>query len=316
MIRADNVDTISIAFNANSMTVLRIVIATILFGIALDTRAEAFREAARRPKVIALGVAAQFLVLPAITFLLTLALNVRGSVALGMILVACCPPGNVSNIVTHQARGDVALSVSMTAVSNVLAIVLMPLNFAFWGGLHPTGSVMMRQIQLDPVDMLIEIGLVIGMPFVAGVLLARLFPRLASRTGKIIGPLGFFGLAALILAALLNNWALFVGYIGIVAIAVFLHDSLALGLGYTIARLTRLPDASVRAMTFEVGIRNAGLGLLLVFSYFNGLGGMALVAAWWGIWDIIAALALARWWRRIPAGSEGTAHPLPEPARP
>ncbi len=314
MIHADNVDTITIAFDASSRTVLRIVIATILFGIALDTRPESFREAARRPKVIALGVAAQFLILPGITFLLTLILNVRGSVALGMILVACCPPGNVSNIVTHQSRGDVALSVSMTAVSNLLAIVLMPLTFAFWGNLHPTGGPMMRQIALDPVDMLIEVGIVIGVPFVVGVLLARPFPRVASRAGKIIGPLGFLGLGALILVALLNNWALFVAYIGVVVIAVFFHDALALGLGYAIARVTRLPDASTRAMTFEVGIRNAGLGLLLVFSYFNGLGGMALVAAWWGIWDIIAALALARWWRRIPVRSTGSAPALAEPA--
>ncbi|HEX7537852.1 MAG TPA: hypothetical protein VF391_12725 [Dermatophilaceae bacterium] len=170
---------------------------------------------------------------------------------------------------------------------------------------------MMRQIRLDPVDMLIEVGMVIGVPFVAGFLLARLFPRLASRAGKIIGPLGFLSLACLILIALLNNWALFVAYIGVVVIAVFFHDTLALGLGYGIARLTRLPEASTRAMTFEVGIRNAGLGLLLVFSYFGGLGGMALVAAWWGIWDIIAALALARWWRRrVPAGPGGTTRSL------
>ena len=94
------------------------------------------------------------MLLPAITFLLTLALDVRGSVALGMILVACCPPGNVSNILTHRARGDVALSVSMTAVSNLLAIFLMPLNMAFWGSLHPTGKKLLEDIELDAVDML------------------------------------------------------------------------------------------------------------------------------------------------------------------
>ena len=88
-----------------------------------------------------------------------------------------------------------------------------------------------------------------------------------------------------------------VAVIGVVAIAVALHDALALGLGYGIARAFRLPLPMVKAMTFEVGIRNAGLGLLLVFAFFNGLGGMALVAAWWGIWDIIAALTLARIWR-------------------
>lgn len=155
----DDVDDIKIAFDERSMVLLRIIIGCILFGIALDTTLDDFKAAAKRPGAITIGVLAQFLVLPALTFVLTLLLGVRGSVALGMILVACCPPGNVSNIVTHQARGDVALSVSMTAVSNLLAIVLMPLNFALWGSLHPTGGELMRTIHLDALDMLAEVAL-------------------------------------------------------------------------------------------------------------------------------------------------------------
>lgn len=297
-----DVDAIRIAFDENSMVLLRIIIAAILFGIALDTRIEDFREAARQPKAIAVAIAAQFMLLPAITFLLTLALGVRGSVALGMILVACCPPGNVSNIVTHQARGDVALSVSMTAIGNILAIPLMPLNFALWGSLHPSGGALMREIDIRAIDMLAEVGLVIGLPFIVGLSIVRIFPGVSRRAGKIVTPVAFLALGALILVALLNNWALFVAWIGVVAIAVFLHDALAMGLGYGIAVAFRLPQRARKAMTFEVGIRNAGLGLLLVFANFGGLGGMALVAAWWGIWDIIAALTVARWWRaRTPA---------------
>jgi BASS family bile acid:Na+ symporter len=299
-----DVDSIRIAFDEGSQTLLRIVIATILFGIALDTRVSDFRAAARRPGVIALGVGLQFLVLPALTFGLTLALGVQGSVALGMILVACCPPGNVSNIVTHQARGDVALSVSMTAVANLLAIVLMPLNFALWGGVHPTGGPLMQELQLNATSLLAEVGLVIGVPFLLGLAIGNRFPTFARRAGKIIAPLAFLSLGGLILVALAGNWSLFVAWIGVVAIAVALHDALALGLGYSVGRLTRLPERSTRAMTFEVGIRNAGLGLLLVFTSFGGLGGMALVAAWWGIWDIVVALALARWWRRRPPADE------------
>ena len=283
---ATDVDNIKIAFDENSLTTLKIVIGAILFGIALDTSLDDFRLAAKRPGTIAIGVVAQFLFLPAITFLLTLALDVQGSVALGMILVACCPPGNVSNILTHRAKGDVALSVSMTAVSNVLAIFLMPLNVAFWGSLHPTGKDILEDIELDAVDMLVEIALVIGVPFAAGITIARLWPRFASRAGKIIGPVAFLALGAVIVIGVTNNWDIFVDFIGVVL------------LGYTIARVTRLPERSTKAMTFEVGIRNAGLGLLLVFTYFDGLGGMALVAAWWGIWDIIAGLALATVWRR------------------
>lgn len=302
LLAADDVDGIRIAFDEASLTTLMIVIGAILFGIALETKAEDFKVALRRPGTIAIGVVAQFLFLPAITFVLTLLLDVRGSVALGMILVACCPPGNVSNILTHRARGDVALSVSMTSVGNLLAIFLMPLNVAFWGSLHPTGQDLLRDIELDAVDMLAEIGLVIGLPFVVGISIARVWPVLAERAGKIIGPLAFVALGAVIVIGVANNWSVFLEFIGVVLIAVFLHDALALLLGYGVARATRLPDRSTRAMTFEVGIRNAGLGLLLVFTYFDGLGGMALVAAWWGIWDIVAGLAVAYpWGRRTPA---------------
>lgn len=294
-----DVDNIRIAFEESSLTTLKIVIGLILFGIALDTKLESFSAALKRPGAIAIGVVAQFVLLPAITFVLTLVLDLRGSVALGLILVACCPPGNVSNILTHRAGGDVALSVSMTAVSNVLAIFLMPLNMAFWGGLHPTGDALLEDIDLSAVDMLVEIALVIGVPFAAGITIARLWPRVAAVAHRIVGPVSYVGLAAIIVVGVARNWDIFVDYIGIVLVAVFLHDALSLALGYGIGRATRLPDASTRAMTFEVGIRNAGLGLLLVFSYFDGLGGMALVAAWWGIWDIIAGLAVAVTWRRL-----------------
>lgn len=189
------------------------------------------------------------------------------------------------------------MSVSMTSVGNVLAMFLMPVNFALWGSLHPTGSQLLRDIELDPVDMLVEILLVIGLPFVIGIFLAHRFPRFAERARRVVGPVAFLGLAGIIVVGIANNWALFTAYIGLVVVAVFVHDALALLLGYVLGRAARLPEASVKASTFEVGIRNAGLGLLLVFSFFDGLGGMALVAAWWGIWDIIAGLAVATVWR-------------------
>lgn len=295
---ATDVDNVKILFEESSLTTLKIVIGAILFGIALDTSLDDFAAALRRPWSITVGVLVQFIALPAITFALTLALDLRASLALGLILVACCPPGNVSNILTHRSGGDVALSVSMTAVSNVLAIFLMPLNVAFWGSLHPTAKDILADIDLSAVDMLVEVGLVIGVPFAAGITIARLWPRVAAVGHRIIGPLSYVALAGIIVIGVANNWDTFVDYIGVVLLAVFLHDALALALGYGVGRAARLPDASVRAMTFEVGIRNAGLGLLLVFTYFDGLGGMALVAAWWGIWDIIAGLALAITWRR------------------
>ncbi len=127
------IDDVVLNFNPGSLIILNVVLAAIMLGIALDTSVDDFRRALTKPKAMAVGIAAQFVLLPAVTFLLTLILSPAPSVALGMILVACCPPGNISNVLTHRAGGDVALSVSMTAVSNVLAIFLMPLNLAFWG---------------------------------------------------------------------------------------------------------------------------------------------------------------------------------------
>lgn len=293
-----DVDAIRISFDEGSLTTLRIVLALILLGVALDTRVEDFRRALRHPFAIIVVVIAQFLLLPAVTFLLTLALGLRESLALGLILVACCPAGNVSNIVTHRAGGDVAMSVSMTAVGNVLAIFLMPLNLAFWGGLHPTGRHLMREIALDPWDMVLEILLVIGIPFVIGLTVTHFWPRVAEKARKVVGPVAFLGLTGVIVVGVANNWDLFLAYIGLVVVAVFLHDAIALALGYAVGRATRLHLGVVKASTFETGLRNAGLGLLLVFTFFDGLGGMALVAAWWGIWDIVAGLAVAWWWRR------------------
>jgi BASS family bile acid:Na+ symporter len=297
-----DIDDVRIDFDATAISFMKIVIAMILFGVALDTKLEDFAAVLKRPIPILVGVVAQFLILPALTLLLTIVLDVRGSVALGMILVACCPPGNISNILTHRAGGDVALSVSMTAVSNVLTIFLLPINLAFWGGLSPAGDDILESVDLDPVKTFLEIALVIGVPFVAGLAITRLWPRVGARAHGIVEPVSFALLFVIIVGGFATNWDIFRSYITIVLLAVLLQNAMALGLGYGIARATRLPSRSRKAMTFEVGVRNTGLGLVLVFAYFDGLGGMALVAAWWGLYDILTGLVVATSWRRRTAG--------------
>ncbi|MDZ4075572.1 MAG: bile acid:sodium symporter family protein [Hylemonella sp.] len=301
------VDEIRLNFNPASLMVLNAVLGFLMFGIALDTRVEDFKRVAKMPWAMTVGIAAQFIVLPAVTYVLTLLLDVGPSIALGMILVACCPPGNVSNILTHRARGNVALSVSMTAISNAIAIVVMPLNFAFWGSLHPQASALLKTIALDPVEMVGHIVAIIGLPFVLGLLCAHQLPNFTQRVKKTVRIVSFLALIAFIIGAIAGNWRFFLDYVGLVLLAVVLHDALAFGTGYVCARLTGLQDYDRRAVSIEVGIRNAGLGLVLIFSFFGGLGGMAVVAGVWGFWDIIAGLALASWWGRrapVPAPEE------------
>ena len=298
------VDEIRLNFNPASLALLNGVLGFLMFGIALDTRIEDFKRVARMPWAMAVGIAAQFIVLPAVTYTLTLLLHVGPSIALGMILVACCPPGNVSNILTHRARGNVALSVSMTAISNAIAIVVMPLNFAFWGSLHPAASSLLQSISLDPLEMVGHIVMIIGIPFVLGLWCAHRFPTATLRCKKAVRILSFVALIGFIIGAIAGNWRFFLDYVGLVLLAVALHDALAFGTGYVCARVMGLEDYERRAVAIEVGIRNAGLGLVLIFSFFGGLGGMAVVAGVWGFWDIIAGLALASWWgRKHPKGA-------------
>lgn len=294
------VDEIRLNFNPASLMVLNAVLGFLMFGIALDTRVEDFKRVAKMPWAMTVGIAAQFIVLPAVTYVLTLLLGVGPSIALGMILVACCPPGNVSNILTHRARGNVALSVSMTAISNAIAIVVMPLNFAFWGSLHPDASALLKTIALDPLEMVGHIVAIIGLPFVLGLLCAHQLPKFTQRVKKPARIVSFLALIAFIIGAIAGNWRFFLDYVGLVLLAVVLHDALAFGTGYVCARLTGLQDYDRRAVSIEVGIRNAGLGLVLIFSFFGGLGGMAVVAGVWGFWDIIAGLILAGWWSKRP----------------
>jgi BASS family bile acid:Na+ symporter len=293
-----DIDDVTINFSESSLLILGLVLSVIMFGIALDTKPADFRAVTKNPKAIAVGVAAQFIVLPATTYLLTLLLGVGPSIALGMILVACCPPGNISNVLTYRSNGNVALSVSMTVISNLLAIFLMPVNIAFWGGLHPEASQILTEVDLSAWKMLFEIGVVIAIPFALGLSISHGHPEFARRVQPHVKRFSLLALIAFILIAFSSNVGVFLDHLVIIAVVVFLQDTLALGLGYGIASSFRLSEYNRRAVTFEVGIRNAGLGLGIVFSFFDGIGGMALVAGWWGIWDIIAGLALASWWAR------------------
>ncbi len=302
-----NPDDVILNFNPGTLVILNVVLGLIMFGIALDTTVEDFKVVARKPKPFVIAILAQLIVLPAVTFGLTLILPVTPSMALGMILVACCPPGNISQVLTHRSGGNVALSVSMTAVSNVIYIFFLPLSVAFWGSLHPTARGLLTAVELNPWSMLLDIFLIIGLPFVAGLLIRNRFPRFAITVQPFVKWFSLLALVGFIVAALAGNWAFFVAFLGIIVLVVTVHDAVALAIGYGTAVVGGLGTRERKAMTFEVGIRNAGLGLGLVFAFFGGLGGMAIVAGWWGIWDIIAGLIVATLWARHTKKRTGSA---------
>ena len=294
------IDDVVLNFNPTTLGILNVILGLVMFGVALDMRLADFRFALRSPKPVLIGMAGQFLLLPAVTYVLTLVLDPAPSIALGMILVSACPGGNISNFLTHFARGNTALSVGMTAISTVAAIVMTPFNLAFWGSLHPTASGILRQVALDPVEMIVAVLLLLGVPLAAGMVIARYLPGLAARLRKPmqVFSLGFFAL--FVIGALAANWTYFLHYVGYVVFFVFLQNGFALLVGYLAAFVGGLPERDRRAVAIEVGIQNSGLGLVLIFNFFGGLGGMAVITAWWGIWHIISGLTLATAWARRP----------------
>jgi BASS family bile acid:Na+ symporter len=308
----DPVDAAVLNFNPTTLTILNVLIGFIMFGVALDIRVEDFRRIVRDPRGPAIGLAAQFLLLPALTFVLVGLINPAASVALGMILVAACPGGNFSNFLTSYARGNSALSVSMTAVSTLLAIVMTPFNLQFWGSRTEGAKDILTDVSLDPVDLMVTIVLILGVPLALGMLTRSRRPQLADRLRR---PMRYFSLTAFfafIAFALIGNWSYFLEFVGVFALVVAAQNAMALALGYFSATAARLPEYDRRAITMEVGIQNSALGLVIVFTFFDGLGGMAVIAAWWGVWHLIAGLTVGTFWSRRPCavpehvGSETT----------
>jgi BASS family bile acid:Na+ symporter len=301
------IDEITLNFSPSSLMLLNAILAIVMFSIAIDLKPDDFKRLGRNPRPVVTGLLSQFLVLPVLTFGLVLLTRPQPSIALGLILVAACPGGNISNFITHRAGGNAALSVSMTAVATVGAIFVTPLNIAFWGGLYGPTRAILQETAVDPVQIAITVTLMLILPLCLGVLLNLKRPDLTARLRRPLQILSFLIFVAFILLALMANWSFFLGYAGAVAALVVAHNALALSGGYLSATVAGLSPFDRRAVTIETGIQNSGLGLVLIFAFFGGLGGMAVVAAFWGIWHAISGLGLAAVMSRSIAAREARA---------
>lgn len=296
-----SIDSAHLNFSEDSLWVLNLCLAIIMFGIALDIKWEDFKKVFRSPKATFVGLLLQFILLPATTFLLVWVLQPKASIALGMILVAACPGGNISNFMTHLSKGNTALSVSLTSIGTLLAIIMTPLNLQVWASLYPPTAAILNEVSLNPWEMFETIAVLIGIPLLLGMAISNKYPIIAAAISKRVKPISIFIFAMFVIVAFANNLDTFLEFIHLVVIFVFIHNLVALSLGYNVARLFKLDIENRKTLAIETGIQNSGLGLILIFGFFQGLGGMAIVAAWWGIWHIISGLAIATYWSRDTA---------------
>lgn len=282
-----------LAFAPETLQTLNIALALVMFGVSMSLKVRDFKTILSSPRAISAGLVSQWLLLPALTVLLIWIIRPQPSIALGMVLVASCPGGSVSNFLTFLARGNTALSISLTAISSAGAILITPLCFSFWGGLSPGTEELLTRIAVNPWNIAKTILIVLLIPLVLGILISEKLPWLASRLDKPARIFSFLFLLAFIVFTSVRYWPAFEDYLFQAGWMVILHNLLALGVGWGLGAALGLELPERRTLSVETGIQNTGLGLLLIFSYFNGMGGMALVAAWYGVWHIASGLIFA-----------------------
>jgi len=294
----ENLDALEINFNTESLWVLNITLALIMFGVALGITIDDFKRLFKEPKILLTGIISQFLLLPLVTFIFIKLVNPMPSIALGMMMVAACPGGNISNFMTQMAKGNAALSVSLTAFATLVSLVMTPFNLHFWGNLYAPTAEILQRVELDPFTLVKLVTLILGVPLILGMLVTRFKPVLSKKLSKVLKPVSLIIFLAFIVIAFYDNLNIFLNYIHYVLILVIAHNILALLTGFYFAKAMRLSYQNQKTLSIETGIQNSGLGLLLIFSFFNGLGGMALLVAFWAIWDIFSGLALATYWSK------------------
>ena len=287
-----------------------------VYTVSLELRMEDFRYVARHPVAVGIGLLAQFVLLPAATLALTLVLDLPAPTEAAMMLVAACPGGALSNVVTAFGRGNLALSLSISAVSSIAALVLTPLNFTLMISANPETAAWARQIQVDPKDLVLSLVLLLAVPMSAAMLTTHRAPRVAAKIRKPLARLSGFALGAFIVASVAAQWQLFVIELGRTLPLVILHNGLGLLLGYLGSIAARLSVADRRAVVIEGGMQNSGLALGIIAAQFGSSLPMLAVAGLWGIWHAVSGGSLALLWRWLdarrgsaprtaPAGVEG-----------
>jgi bile acid:Na+ symporter, BASS family len=281
--------------------VLSAVLATMVFSVALELRLADFARVAQSPRAVVCGLIPQFVLLPLGTWLATLALDLPPNIEAAMILVAACPGGSLSNVITHFGRGNTALSVSISAVASVMALVLTPFNFTWMVATNPATAGWLRQLAIDPSGIWWSLLALLALPMALGLSVAYRFPALTAKIRKPLGNFSLLALLAFIALGLVRERQLLNAQIVPQLVIVILHNAGGLLLGWLCALAFRVAEADRRAIMIEGGMQNSGLALGIIAVQFNADLGMVILASLWGIWHIVSGLTLAVVWRRRDA---------------
>ena len=302
-------DAIQVNMNEAGMNTINIVLAFVMFGVALGIKPRTFVDIAKKPQSVFIGILCQLVLLPALTFLLTITFKnwLSPMIALGMILVASCPGGNISNFITSLSKGNTELSVSLTAINTAACIFSTPLNFSFWGKMYLNFAekrMLLPELEIPFFEIFKTIVILLGIPLILGMLCAQYLPKVCQMLKKPMQYLSVAFFIAMVILTFGNNIDAFMKCIKYIFLIVLVHNLLALGIGFGMGTLFKVHYKDRRALTIETGIQNSGLGLVLLFNpaifdpaIWSHNGGMVVITAWWGVWHIVSGLSLAYSWK-------------------
>ena len=300
---ATHIDQINVTLNAGGMNTINIVLAFVMFGVALGIKPRIFAEVFQKPKSVLLGMLCQLVLLPAFTFCLAWLMGswISPMMGLGMILVASCPGGNISNFMSSLSKANIELSVSLTAISTALAILMTPANFFLWGNLYLHTAKIAAEVPTLVIplwDVFKTIFILLGIPLTLGILCSQFLPKVADALKKPFQWVSIVFFIAMVILSFAGNLEAFMKCIKYIFIVVFIHNLLALCIGFGVGSAFKVPFRDRRTLTIETGIQNSGLGLVLLlgtslFTNFPPHGGMLVITAWWGVWHIISGLTVS-----------------------
>ena len=292
-------DSLRIVLDPIGQAGVALALVLVMFSVALGLRVDDFAFLREKPLLFAGGVISQVVILPLVTFLLILVLRPAASIALGMIVVACCPGGAVSNLLTYLSRGNVAVSVALTATSSLLAAILTPTSILFWSQAYEPTATLLRTLEVNPLIFIGQTTLLLAVPLVLGMVLAARAPDVAARIKQRTTVLGVSVLVGVIIYGIVYFFPVLFPALPLLGGIVVLHNTLAFATGALAGRALSRLSATRRALTFEIGIQNSGLALVILLSQLKGLGGAAAIAAVWGVWHLIAGGLLAVFFRQL-----------------
>ena len=300
---AAHIDQIDVTLNAGGMNTINIILAFVMFGVALGIKPHIFVEVFKKPKSVLLGMLCQLVLLPAFTFCLALLMGswISPMMGLGMILVASCPGGNISNFMSSLSKANIELSVSLTAISTALAVLMTPANFFLWGNLYLHSAKIAAEVPTLVIplwDVFKTIFILLGIPLALGMLCSHYLPKVAEKLKKPLQWISIVFFVAMVILSFAGNLDAFLKCIKYIFVVVLIHNLLALSIGFGIGSAFKVPFRDRRTLTIETGIQNSGLGLALLlgtslFAGFPPHGGMLVITAWWGVWHIVSGLSVA-----------------------